>query len=327
MEQIFVGIDAGLETITATVVDAESSCLLEAKDYPNTIEGYNRLISNLSGYQPKALLFCVENTGVYSESLCYVLEEGGYRVALVDPLHVSRSVRDPGHKTDKLDSRKIAEYGARFQDKLKLWRPNQTSVEQIRVLLRTREQLVKQKTSSKNLLTSLRRKYIQTPSANHALEETITNLKTQIKQIEQEISRLISQHPTLAQGATLVLSLKGAGLLLAAHMAVLTKGFTVMLNYRSTAAYLGVAPRAYQSGKTIYRRPRSRQHGPAMLRKLLHLSARSLIASSPPHKNYFLRKRAEGKPKQLILNNLANKQLRVLCGMLGNGIPYSENYP
>jgi hypothetical protein len=41
---------------------------------------------------------------------------------------------------------------------------------------------------------------------------------------------------------------------------------------------------------------------------------------------YFRRKREEGKPKQLVINNIANKLPRILCGMIKNKQPYIENY-
>jgi hypothetical protein len=37
-------------------------------------------------------------------------------------------------------------------------------------------------------------------------------------------------------------------------------------------------------------------------------------------------KRAEGKPKMLVLNNIANKLLRVLCEMIKNRQPYIEDH-
>ena len=326
MEPVIVGIDGGLESVTVTVVNGRCERLVEPVSYANTLDGYEQLLANLESFSDDALLFCVENTGVYTETLCYFLDQRGYRVALVDPLRFSRTSRDPGDKNDKLDSGKIAEYGARYIDTLRLWRPNEEAVEQIRVLLRTREQLVKQRTALKNLLKSLKRKYIQTPTANQTVSETIDHLNEQIKHVEKEIGRIIAEHPVMAEAVTLVRSIKGVGLLLAAHVAVMTKGFALRLKYTSTAAYLGISPREYQSGKTVYRRPKSRQYGPAMMRKLLHLSARSLIISDPRHRQYYLRKQAEGKPRQLILNNIANKQLRVVCAVLHSGIPYSENY-
>ena len=46
-----------------------------------------------------------------------------------------------------------------------------------------------------------------------------------------------------------------------------------------------------------------------------------------PTPRYFEGKRAEGKPKRLVWNNLASKLLRILCAMLKNDrMPYVENY-
>jgi len=63
-----------------------------------------------------------------------------------------------------------------------------------------------------------------------------------------------------------------------------------------------------------------------MVRKLLHLAARSVRTHEERFKKYFHRKRAEGKPKMLVLNNIANKLLRMLCGMIKNKQPYIEDY-
>lgn len=51
-----------------------------------------------------------------------------------------------------------------------------------------------------------------------------------------------------------------------------------------------------------------------------------MTTHTPRFKGYFERKRAEGKPKRLVWNNVANKLLRILCGMLKNKQPYIENY-
>jgi transposase len=43
-------------------------------------------------------------------------------------------------------------------------------------------------------------------------------------------------------------------------------------------------------------------------------------------KAYFARKRAEGKPGKVVVNNIANKLLKILCAMIRSGKPYLENY-
>lgn len=118
----------------------------------------------------------------------------------------------------------------------------------------------------------------------------------------------------------------GVGLLLGAQLLVLTNGFTEAVSYRSLAQYLGICPNPYQSGKSVYRRPRSRGYGPRVARKLLHLAARSVSTHVPQYRAYDRRKLSEGKPKPLALNNVANKLLRLLCGMIRDQRPYIENY-
>lgn len=43
-------------------------------------------------------------------------------------------------------------------------------------------------------------------------------------------------------------------------------------------------------------------------------------------REYFLRKIAEGKSKQLVLNNIANKLLKIMCAVLRTQTPYIPNY-
>ena len=326
MDEFFVGIDSGLERFVATLIDSSTEVLIAPRQYPNTTEGIATFLEDLGEFDSRAILFCVENCGVYSELLCYQLDQRGLRVHLADPLHVSRQVREGGHKSDVIDSVRIAEYAVSFRHKLGLWQPSEVIVEQVKVLLSTREQLVKQRTAHRNMLTALKRKVIQTPPANQRLAETISHLKVQIERIEEDLHDLIRKHPTMAQGVALLLTVRGVGWLLASHMLVLTRGFSKCPRYSQLAAHLGIAPRPYESGKVLKRTPRSRKYGPPMVRKLLHLSARSLIVSHRRSKAYYLRKQEEGKPKRLILNNLANKQLRVMCAVLRSGIPYSDSY-
>ena len=323
--QYFIGIDAGSETFTACAVTAEALVRVP-EQFANDADGIVALKRWLdaAGLKKAETLVCVENTGVFTEALCYELHGMGYEVVLLDPYKVWKAFAE-GAKTDPLDSQKIAEYAHRYLDRLALWRPREAIVEQVKVLLRTREQLVEQKGAAQNSLKMLLRKYIQTPAANAALERTVSHLKVEILDIEAEIHRLIRSNPTAAQMVALLMTAPGVGHLLASHLFVLTGGFTRELSYRSLAQYLGIAPNERQSG-TSTRRARSRGYGPSTMRKLLYLAAWSVRQHNDYYRRYFFRKVAEGKPKQLVLNNLANRLLRVLCAMINRREPYIENY-
>ena len=123
----------------------------------------------------------------------------------------------------------------------------------------------------------------------------------------------------------LLMTAPGVGHLLASHLFVLTRGFAETPSYRSLAQYLGIAPNARQSG--AWSAPsRSRGYGPSTIRKLLYLAACSVRTHNAAYRQYFLRKVAEGKPRRLVLNNLENRLLRVLCAMIEHRQPYIPNY-
>lgn len=321
-----VGIDPASESFVASVYTTPDGPSAGPHSFANDPAGVEALAAWLAEEDIPAdeTLFCVENTGVYSEVLCYELHQRGFELVLLDP-HAVWKAFDEERKTDALDSRRIAEYGFRYRDRLELWSPHEAVVEQIKTLLKTREQLVEQKTAAQNARHSLRHKAVQTPPANEALDRVAEHLAAQIETIEQAIRELIDQHPTMAQMVAFLTSAPGAGLLLSAHMLVLTSGFTEEPHYRKLAAYLGICPNAHQSGKRE-KTPTSRGYGPSMMRKLLHLAARSVRTHTDRFRRYFRRKQAEGKPKMLVLNNIANKLLRILCGMIKNKQPYIENY-
>ena len=322
----FIGIDPASESLMASVYTRPGGPSVSPRSFANAPDGFEAFQTWLAeeNVPPDETLVLVENTGVYSEALCYELHRKGFDLVLLNPRAVWKAFDDE-RKTDDLDSRRIAEYGYRYQDKLQRWEPNAIVVEQVKTLLSTREQLVEQKTATKNARESLRRKAVQTPPANGALDETIDHLEAQVEAIGEAISGLIEEHPTMAQMVAIVRSAPGVGDLLAAHMLVLTEGFTKEPCYRKLASYLGICPNPRQSGKRE-QVPTSRGYGPSMVRKLLHLAARSVRTHKERFRKYFHRKRKEGKPKMLVLNNIANKLLRILCGMIKNKQPYIESY-
>ena len=321
----YIGIDPAAETFTASIFKEG-----ERKGKPRTFaaEASDELLAWISeaGCTRQGTLICVENTGVFCEMLLYQLHAAGWPLVLIEPIKVHRAFEKARPKSDEIDSVKIAEYAWRYRDKLALWTPHEAVVEQIKVLLSTREQIVGQQTALTNSRQTLRRKWIQTPTANNSLDVLITQTRVQIKELEEEIKRLIKAHPTLAATVALISTAPGVGLLLASHLLVLTAGFTRALNYRQLARHLGIAPLPHTSGTSVNRKPRSRGKGPKTMRKLLHLAARSMVTHKAQFKHYYARKLAQGKPKKVVLNNVSNQLLRIICGMLKNNQPYIEGY-
>lgn len=326
--QYFVGLDLGSEKFTAAVGTTPWRLLVRATEFANTPDGFEQLLAwwQTQSYAREQTLWCMEATGVYGEALAYFLVARGHVVAVEPPLKVKRAFAPHGHKTDAVDSQQIAEYACRFSDEVKVWQPRSEILEQIKVLLTTREQLTVQRTGHQNALHALKRKAVRTPVAEQIHEHVLTQLKTHLQAIDAEIQRLIDQHPPFQKLLGLLLTIPGVGCVLAAHLIVLIYTTTQPLEAKRLAAFLGICPYERQSGKSVYATPTSRHFGPGAPRKLLHLAARSVSTHKKPFREYYQRKLAEGKPKKVALNNVANKLLKVICAVVITQTPYNPDY-
>lgn len=325
--EYFIGIDIASETFTASGLTTPEEFVMSGETIPNTPEGFSEFVTGLEEQRiaPENSILVMEATGVYGESLCYFLHEKGYEVAVEPPNAVKKAFRSK-RKNDAVDSRQIAEYGYRFFDALRLWKPKAGLVEQIRTLLTTREQFTKQCTANQNALRALRKKVVQTPLAIQLFEEHIERLRANIKAIDKAIKALMGQDPTLKQKGQLADKVPGVGLLLTANLMVITSGFSDHVDPKSLAAYIGICPYEHESGTSVKRRDTSDRHGTGRLRKLLYLASLSVRTHNQQFKQYFYRKVAEGKPERLVLNNIANRLLRIICATVKSGTPFIENY-
>ncbi len=324
----FIGFDISADDFTASCIISPDNPVFSTQKFSNNIDGANELIElfDKNNIKPSEAILCMEATGVYSEKLCYFLASKGFTVSVEAPHKIKNKIKDSPRKNDFIDALAIAEYAYRYTDKLPKWKPRNEILEQIQVLLSTREHLSVQMVANVNALKTLKYKYYQTPLANQIYQQTISKLKEHIKQIDQEIKSLIDKDDSFKNNVSLAKSVPGVGLLLAANLLVLSKGFTENLNYKHIASYTGICPYEQISGTSLHKPPRSRMCGPSKLRKLLYLAALSVRTHNKNFKKYFLRKVEEGKNKRLILNNIENKLLKIICAVINSGCAYTENY-
>jgi len=326
----YIGIDISNDDFAASIFTDPEIPIKTRTQIPNEFSGYEKFESWLAENQVQTdnCIICLEATGVYGESLCYFLAAKGWKVAVEPPLKVKRAFPDKGHKNDKTDSKKISEYAYRYFDELQFWRPKANIIEQIKVLLMTREQLVGQRTASSNTLKALRKKVVQTPLANDIYQKNVERLSRQIHKIEKELEKLIDKHPDFKKTVKFLDSIPGVGMLLAANFLAATDGFEneMAFQYRKLAAYIGICPYEHSSGSSVYKRPRTPKYGPAKLRKLLHLAARSVVTHNEQFFLYYQQKIAQGKKPKLVLNNVSNKLLKIMCAVTRTQKPFVDNY-
>jgi transposase len=326
----YVGVDMASATFTSAVGSMEESWQIDVRSatFTNEFDSFAKYLQWLQehGVKPENSVICMEATGVYGEVLVHFLVANGYRVAVEPPLKVKRAFKPEGHKSDPVDSQQIAEYAYRFWDQLSLWVPRKGILEQVKTLLTTREQFVVEKAGHQNALQALKRKLVRTSLAEKMHEKAIAELKQHIQELEAEIQRLIDQDPDLRNMMTLLISIPGVGMLLAAHMLVIFQSAPQPYSPKRLAAFVGICPYEDTSGTSVRHTPTSRHYGPPTLRKLLFLAAMSIATHHPQFQLYYLRKTQEGKPKQLVINNIANKLLKIMVAVVRSKTLFIPNY-
>ncbi|WP_420454152.1 IS110 family transposase [Rubrivirga sp.] len=327
--QFYVGIDVASETLAVALTRGPGQTAAKPLAVANDPDGFAALAAWLAEHAvaPDQARVCLESTGVYGEALCYWLHDRGFRVVVEDAARVRRAMPVAGAKTDALDAARIADYAARFLDELRPWAPADAVVEQVQTLLTTREQLTRERTAKLNARRMLARKAVQTPLAIRIADDAVDYLKARIIEIDREVKRLVSSHPTIGPAVALLVSVPGVGHLLASHLCVATGGFSRPLRPEQASAWLGICPLDFESGSSVRRKPRSRGDGPSAIRKPLYLaSMRPVSIDGSPHPAYSRRKTAEGKSGRLVLNNVSNKLLRVAAAVLRDGEPYEGGH-
>lgn len=319
----YTGIDISNTTFTASTLETLENPFFLG-EFPNHDDGFQTFLQQLSPAQIDGV-FLMEATGVYSEALSDCLFQRNVLVHVEPPHQVKKAFYERG-KTDPIDSRQIAEYGFRFPDRLHPWKPREDILEQLRVLMTIRYQYTGIKTKIKNARKSLERKRQPYPTALALHLQMLQALKTVGSLIDKEMKAIIKQNIRLAQTMQHLETIPGVGFWMAVNFCLLTDGFTTHLHPKHLASYIGICPFPYESGTSVKRPPHADSAGPARLRSLLYLASMTMSKNNPQMKAYFDRKVREGKSKRLVMNNIANKLLRVMCAIVERGKPYDEKF-
>ena len=324
----YVGIDIAAESFAVTIYQSPKQKMITKENIANNIDGFNELNLWLkqNHVMPNNSIICMETTGVYCEAIAYYLTANNFSVAIEHALKVKRSFDASGHKTDAVDSQQIAEYSFRFKDELRFWKPKNDILEKIKQLLTAREQFVKQKTATSNEIHAYNRHVVQVPLITKTLKDALKQSKQSIDAIEKELNKYIHKDLDILKSVNILESICGFGTLLSANIITITDNFQDIPNHKVLAAYVGIAPFKCRSGSSLNKKDKSRRKGPSRLRKLLRLSAQSVATHDKSFRKYYLRKLEEGKNKPLVLNNIANKLIKIAYAMIKNDTNYIKNY-
>lgn len=272
---------------------------------PNSCEGLKQLKRRLAGHS--VVLIVIEATGKFHRLARRNLHDSGFAVAVIDPLKSRHFAKAIGQlaKTDKVDARMLALYGAMIEPKAKP--PASEALEAFQELVRARETLVTQRTAFLNQLGDAKGTFLK-----QQLRRQIRTLEGSLDKLQKEIVRIVKADPALARRYEILFSIKGIGEVTA--IAILANFPEIgTCNAKQSAMIAGLAPIANDSGDRAGQR--CIKGGRAPLRTGIYMAAVSAASSNPGLKAFYQRLLAKGKLRMVALTAVMRK-LIVLANTL-----------
>jgi transposase len=326
-----VGIDVAQKELVISLGRMHEDLSIEIyayKVFPNTKNGFSTLVSWVQKrVDPNVKVrYVMEATGVYHESLAYYLAQVDYEVSIVLPNKISNYFKTLEVKTitDKTASETIARFG--LERKLDQWKRPKPIFKKLRQLTRERDQIVQERTMTKNQLHAEQAEAEPHPSSVNRIQKRITLLNKQEKEIQQEITKTAKGDLEVSSSIEGIRSITGVGLLTTVTVLAETNGFELIRNKRQLTSYAGFDVKEKQSGTSVRGKARISKRGNRYLRKAMHLPALAAIKHSDRFKAIFVRLVSKHGIKMKAAVAVQRKLLEMIYTIYKTQTLYNENY-
>lgn len=272
-------------------------------------------------------LLVIENTGVYHRLIWSFCSKYNLQLHIGNAAHIKWSLGITRGKSDLIDSKRLCMYCFKQADELKTTPPLNPVFMKLKDLMTARSRLVVQLNSTKNYLKELNCTQDKTLliMLEKAHKATIEGIKKSILELEVLINKIITEDRAINTNYQLIISVPGIGHLTAVYIICCTNNFAAKITGKQLASYAGVVPFEHSSGISIKGRNRMHKMANKDLKKMLHLCALTAIKYYPEFRQYFERKKTEGKNGMLILNAIRNKLVLRVVAVVNNQKAYVEN--
>jgi transposase len=283
-----------------------------------------------AGFNSLSELLCIDSqvvmeaSGPYYLKLACYLYRTGIAVSVVNPLVIRRfcQMRLTRAKTDKKDSRMIAEYGK--TEKPALWQMPEQHV----ITLQQMEALVlslnKETTALQNQLESFTHSGMLVRQLEKMIKKELDHKQRLLQELTNAMHGLAEQH--YAEMLSNLESIPGIGKKTAMMLIVLSSGFSRFDDYRKLSSYIGICPRIYDSGTSVKGKARICKMGMSRIRAMLYICTWSAKRCNKACKELYDRLIMKGKAKKQALVAVANKLLKQAFAIAIQKTKYNENY-
>jgi len=322
-EVIVIGCDISKDKIDTAAINKCNNDILSEREYSNNIKGYKNIINQYSSLS-KNLHFVMESTGNYHIKFISYLESKSVKFSVINPLTIKRysQMKMLRLKTDKVDARTIAYYG--IEQNPNAYKPLNDQQKKIKSLRTVLNNLTKQRTMNKNLLHSQELLDHNNKESLKSIRAVIKSLNNQIKNLEEQITKLIKEHYSSTYNS--LISITGIGTKTSSGIIAYLGDLSNFDSYKQIASYVGITPSIKESGRSLKKNSGITKQGNSTLRTLLYLSALSASKYNHACKELYERLLAKGKKKKTALIAVANKLVKQIFVIVKSNSIFINNY-
>jgi len=304
---MIIGIDVSKASLDVATRPSNEEVRV-ANDEP----GCRDLISLLKPLSPK--LIVLEATGGLENLVTGMLVAEGFPVVVVNPRQVRDFAKATGKlaKTDRIDAKIIAHFGEAIKPEPRAFKDEDSQA--LTALMTRRRQIIDMITAEKNRLGSSHE------SVKKDIKETINWLESRLKDIENDLSKAISENVVWQEKSKILTTCKGIGPVSSTTVLGSLPELGT-LNRREITALVGVCPYNRDSGKM--RGKRTIFGGRANVRAVLYMATLTAIRFNPPIKEFYDRLTKAGKLHKVAMVACMRKLLTVLNAMIKTMTPWN----
>jgi transposase len=329
----YLGIDVSklwFDLTLLKVVEGQKQGLLTER-FDNTSEGLHLLDKWLRSQQVSMnenSLAVIENTGVYHRPIWEYCSRTNLPLHIGNAAQIKWSLGIIRGKNDVTDSQRLCLYCYRHAEDLKATPVLDAVFIRLKDLFTSRNRLLSQIGSIKIYLGEL--KHTNAKDIQKLIEQAhkaaLDGLRTSLEQIEKQIHKLVKGSDAIKKSYDLLLTVPGIGHLTAVYLICCTNNFAGGVDGKQLASYAGVVPFENTSGSSIKGKNKVHRMANKNLKRMLHLCAMSAVKNYPEFRDYFDRKKAEGKHSMSILNAVRNKIVLRAAAVINTQRKYVDNY-
>lgn len=329
-----VGIDVGKDSFYACYKIKNHDGSIEMKGVKSFTNNYAGFLLFYEWCQKRnktieiKLIFVMEATGVYYEELAYFLHENDELVSVQLAQKVKYFAKSCNlkTKTDKVDSKMIAEFGIEKNlHGTNLWTPPSKDFKLIRDMAREHTSLKKACTTAKLQLHAMKHSHDYSKKMQEMKEHQIAFYEEQIAEVEAEIKKKVAEDKKLASKIKKIEKVKGIRIISIVKIITEVNGFLLFNNIRQLVSYAGLDVVENQSGKHKGKTTISRK-GNARLRSALYLPAVSASTYNKTLKTYYQRIIENRTIKKQGIIAVMRKLLILVYTLWKKDEEYVENY-